>query len=78
VLVCLMQQPGQSVPTRELHARVFRTTRTGSGSHVRRQIMELRRRLGDAGALIATTRTGYCLRGPSATTEALDGSEEHQ
>ena len=61
LLAYLIQRAGRAVASQELWASVFRNSRLQQGSHVRRQIMELRRRLGSAGRLIVTTPTGYAL-----------------
>jgi DNA-binding response OmpR family regulator len=58
-LAYLMSCASRDVPIGELIAHVFRTSQAASSSNVRRQIMELRRRLQTAGELIVTTRRGY-------------------
>lgn len=66
LLAYLLQNAGRPVPSSELWQAVFRCRSPLCGSHVRRQIMELRRRLGSAGEMIRTTRAGYILKAVDA------------
>jgi len=61
LLAYLMRNPARPIANEEFWTRVFRYQHALCGSHVRRQIMELRRRLGAAGTLIRTARSGYFL-----------------
>jgi DNA-binding response OmpR family regulator len=61
LLAYLMRNPGRAIANEEFWTHVFGYRHALCGSHVRRQIMELRRRLGSAGALIRTARSGYLL-----------------
>jgi two-component system, OmpR family, response regulator len=61
LLAYLMRNAERPIASEEFWTHVFGYRHALCGSHVRRQIMELRRRLGSAGALIRTARSGYFL-----------------
>lgn len=62
LLACLMASRGEPVSGEQLWTNVFGTARHNTGSHLRRQIMELRRRLTPFSVSIDTTAKGYRLR----------------
>ena len=68
LLAYLIRNADRAIPTDELWRNVFRCQNALGGSHVRRQIMELRRRLGSAGVLIQTARAGYRLSSSDPST----------
>jgi DNA-binding response OmpR family regulator len=71
LLAYLIHHSGRPITSAELWSNVFRCRCALRGSHVRRQIMELRRRLGPAAVLLQTARSGYVLLSPAdAAAEA--------
>jgi DNA-binding response OmpR family regulator len=57
----LIRNAGRAVSSEELRSEVFRVVQSPGSTSVARQICVLRERLGNAGALIVTTRGGYAL-----------------
>jgi DNA-binding response OmpR family regulator len=57
----LIRNVGRALSSEELRSEVFRVVQSPGSTSVARQICVLRERLGDAGALIVTTRGGYAI-----------------
>ncbi|MDD9945684.1 MAG: winged helix-turn-helix domain-containing protein [Myxococcales bacterium] len=72
LLIYLVWNRGRPIKRAELQRRVFRTTQQHDSSSVRRQILELRRRLGCAGERIETTPEGYILQNDEFAGTSID------